>query len=174
MNCYIKAEYSGSSYLINLAKLTDERTHIKVDTGAVITIISLKALYPNVDDNTLKKYRETLLSKHRDKLLCPSPKSASGHDIECIPCIAKNVILHRTMIDEFYYYVALNVETEKLLLGDDFLSCCKFEHAIKSDIEIMEFDIERYKQKFNIRNNYLLTMSELNELCVGKETLYVE
>lgn len=63
-----------------------------------------------------------------------------------------DIRLSDVCIKEFYFYLALDVNRPVSLLGDDFISCCKFEHEIGSDIIIHRYDEDRAGDMFKSMN----------------------
>ncbi len=161
----IKVSHIKNSYVIITKNLVPDNrmAAMKFDTGASITIISLETLYPGLSEAELEVCRNNLREKFRDKMLNPAPKSASGHELECIPSYKENVIMSSEKIDKLFYYIALNVGTNKILLGDDFISCCEFSHDIDGDIIINYFDENRYKKKVNEKLH--MNVNEIMEIC---------
>lgn len=142
----IKVQHLNSSYKLQISNLIDkDNIWFKFDTGAINTVISLKALISTkkiqyVDKNSLKE---------RLRVGIPTKpfKSASGDDMIGYLCKATNVEIDNVVLNQFYYYLTLNTEYPIALLGDDFISCCNFTHSTHSDIIIKSFDSANYKIK---------------------------
>lgn len=58
----------------------------------------------------------------------------------------------------FYYYLIVDELCKSALIGDDFISCCRFRHSVNSDIEISDFDEKEY---INKHEKYALTGKEI-------------
>jgi len=58
----------------------------------------------------------------------------------------------------FYYYLIVDELCKSALIGDDFISCCRFEHSVNGDIEISNFDEKAY---INKHEKYALTGKEI-------------
>lgn len=160
----IKVHYGRSTYYTKLRNLTDNVIIIKFDTGAVNTVISLEALTnnKNIDKNKLIKQLENSKKSHIFK-------SASGNDMIGYLCNASNVKISGVNIKDFYYYLIVNTEQSLALLGDDFISCCSFNHSINSDIIINAFNDKLYKDKQ--LDTYIdeLELHELLSLCCASD-----
>lgn len=66
----------------------------------------------------------------------------------------------------FYYYLIVDDLCKSALIGDDFISCCKFGHLVNGDIEINGFDEKEYVSK---HEQYALTSKEILAALSQKE-----
>lgn len=62
-------------------------------------------------------------------------------------------MLYGTMLKRFYYYLILENSLDKALLGDDFISCCTFNHKTKRDIIITAIDMDLYSLSYSGKIN---------------------
>ena len=74
-------------------------------------------------------------------------ESASGDSIVGYPTTCRNVVIGGVQFRRFHYYLIPSFELRKFLLGKDFISCCKFEHAVDGDITVTEFSNGKYEQQ---------------------------
>lgn len=124
----------------------------KFDTGAVSTIVSLGAISKNTTftSDKIESLREKLKNKCSD---VKKFRSATGHTIEGFLTYQENVKLSNLNIPRFYYYLTLQNNIKKFLIGDDFIAFCKFNHDKKSDIIISEFYYDDYIENIETDNN---------------------
>lgn len=137
-----------SYYMIRLSGLNDDIITGKFDTGAVVTIITSKKL--GLTDEQVER-----LKIHFDKSGI-EPEifySATDGKMKGYLVKAENVMLYGTMLKRFYYYLILDNSLDKALLGDDFISCCTFNHQTKRDIIITAIDMELYSQSYSGKIN---------------------
>ena len=162
----IKAYHSRASYYLKLKNLNSYNNNIiaiKFDTGAVNTIISLEALCGSKACNKQKiiQYVQGCGNLHTKNF-----KSASGNNMTGVLCHAKNVKLSGCNIEDFYYYLIINVNESIALLGDDFISYCNFTHQVGKDIDIVGFDRENYRNKEDLKCIDTSTICEISNMCV--------
>lgn len=113
-------------YTVRLSGLNDNIITGKFDTGAVTTIITTKKL----------------------GILPKSFYSATDGEMKGYLVKAKDVMLYNTKLKSFYYYLILDNNLNKALLGDDFISCCTFHHQPKGDIVITAIDMDLYLSSY--------------------------
>lgn len=130
-------------YTVRLSGLNDNIITGKFDTGAVTTIITTKKL--GLADEQVES-----LKKHFNKLgiLPKSFYSATDGEMKGYLVKAKDVMLYNTKLKSFYYYLILDNNLNKALLGDDFISCCTFHHQPKGDIVITAIDMDLYLSSY--------------------------
>jgi len=150
----IKAHYRQSAYYFRLKKInpnTDDVIPLKFDTGAVNTVISLNTLLANkgidVESDEAKLLKENFRTSLRPDISKKIFYSASGNDMIGFLCHSKNVKLSGYEVKNFYYYMVYNIDKQIALLGDDFISCCHFNHESNSDIVITYFNSTLYESK---------------------------
>lgn len=131
----IKYNQKSACYIVELSGLGDRIVTGKFDTGAVATIITTKKL-------GLTDKQFDLLKKHFDTMveLPKSFHSATNGEMKGYLVRARNVMLYQTCLKDFYYYLVLDNNLNKALLGDDFISCCTFNHRPQGDIVITTID----------------------------------
>ncbi len=118
----------SGSYITTLEPVDKgwNRVLLKVDTGAVVTSITLGALFNlnelTEDEQNLLKDQILLLDYPQIPL-----RSASDNEMIGILCHVKNVIVAEQKFNDFYFYL-IPMFHEKALLGADFISCCEFVH----------------------------------------------
>ncbi|MBQ6735581.1 MAG: hypothetical protein IJR00_11830 [Lachnospiraceae bacterium] len=156
----IKAIENSGAYYMGLANLDDSGSVItmKFDTGAINTIISLNALVStNIDK---ERFLAEICNKTQKKLF----RSASGNEMQGFLICAKNVLLSGTPIEQFFYYLIVDIEENIGLIGNDFISKCRFHHEVDDDIEITFFHQKRYQDD----TKQAITNDEVNailQLC---------
>ena len=123
--------------------MNDDIISGKFDTGAVATIINSKKL--GLTDEQVERLKE-----HFEKSGIKPEKfySATDGKMYGYPVRAENVMLYSTVLKSFYYYLILDNSLDKALLGDDFISCCTFNHQPKRDIIITTIDMELYLSSY--------------------------
>lgn len=149
---YIKHAYYTPFYdaVANFSKVA------KLDTGAALSVLGAASVCSKIDvllfcDKVKQRAAELQVEQ---KYLT----AANGSQFEIIPCRLQNVYLDRTLIQEFKFGLYLNPNSNTFLLGDDFLSCCEFNHTIGGPIQITDFSVDRYKQK---NNNVAVNLSDI-------------
>lgn len=150
-----KVTYRESAYIMLAGNMhIDKSKYIpaKFDTGAISTIVSLGAISKNttLTSDKIESLREKLKRKCSD---VKEFRSASGHTIEGFLTYQDDVKLYNLNIPRFYYYLTLQNDIKKFLIGDDFISFCKFSHDKKSDIIISEFYYDDYIESIETDNN---------------------
>lgn len=137
-----------SYYTVRLSGLNDDIISGKFDTGAVATIITSKKL-------GLKDEQVEHLKEYFEKSGIEPEKfySATDGKMYGYPVQADNVMLYNTVLKRFYYYLILDNRLDKALLGDDFISCCTFNHQPKGDIIITTINMELYSSSYSGRVN---------------------
>jgi len=190
----IRDVYGRSAYhisMMNLTKAQDSVINIKFDTGACSTIISLNTLMDTDDENKLKRF---ILGIPKD-IPRKGFRSASGNTMYGILCEAKNVKLSGVTLEHFYYYLIIEYKdrdecknckySEKgnrrlALIGDDFISCCGFNHSKNSDIIINSFDKDIYEQNMRMELVHLkyqqsaLHADTIYNKVFGRDTMSVQ
>ena len=137
----IRVRYNekSSCFSVRLFGLGDKIIACKFDTGAVATIITTKRLgVSNEQLELLKNYYE------KTKIEPKKFYSATNGEMQGYPVMVANIKIGNVMIDKFYYYIVLSNDLDKALLGDDFISCCTFNHQSKNDILITTIDMDSY------------------------------
>lgn len=138
----IKFRYNKASrsYIVRLDMQKNDKDLVlmKFDTGASDTIITTGALgLDSIQADIL------LRSIQDGKLKGNEFSSASGDSFIGYPCYCDNLKIGDVQIKRFHYYIVFN-DKPKALLGDDFISCCTFNHGFKSDIVVTAFNSEEY------------------------------
>ena len=144
----IKAIYNNSAYYIPISNLRGNKKEylaIKFDTGAVNTVLSFSALVGNPKFLGISEDKFVEQLKNMRGITTKTFKAANGKTMIGYLCCAKDVIIGGCKFDKFFYYLICNIERNLALLGDDFISCCSFEHKVNSNIEITHFDTKHYK-----------------------------
>ena len=73
--------------------------------------------------------------------------SASSNSFLGYSCYFDGLKIGDIQIKRFYCYIAFN-DTSKALLGDDFISCCIFNHGFKNDIIVTAFNFDEYEKQY--------------------------
>lgn len=144
----IKAIYNNSAYYIPISNLRGNKKEylaIKFDTGAVNTVLSFSALVGNLKFLGISEDKFEEQIKKKVGIITKDFKAANGKTMLGYLCCSQDVIIDGYKFDKFYYYLIFNIERKLALLGDDFISCCNFEHKVNSNIEITHFDTNHYK-----------------------------
>lgn len=153
------AKYTGRAYILNVADIGNTKDNIIMlfDTGAMKTVIPLSLL---ADKSLNEEHRKTFKNKIKNKKISKETfRSVSGiDDIEGYLCKAENVIISGTPFKVFYYYLIVDDLCKSALIGDDFISCCKFMHSVNGDMEINGFDQKEY---INKHEKHSLTTKEI-------------
>ena len=155
----LKAIHQNGGYYFGTKNICNKDLTLvmKFDTGAVHTVISLEAL------TMLRVDKEKFVENIKNRTVHRKFKSASGNTMIGYLVLARDVLLSNTRVDEFYYYLIVNVEDSVGLLGDDFISKCTFHHNKDGDIEIEAFDNETYHNDMQCVSRQ--EVDELLELC---------
>lgn len=137
---YNKLTRSYRSF-VDLQKNDKDFVSMKFDTGASDTIITTGALgLDSIQADILLKSIQT------GKLTENKFTSASGDNFTGYPCYCDNLKIGDVQVGRFYYYIVFN-DKPKALLGDDFISCCTFNHGFKGDIVVTAFNFEEYERQ---------------------------
>ncbi len=132
-----------SYYTVRLSGLNDDIITGKFDTGAVATIITSKKL--GLSDEQVEHLKEYF---EKSGIVPEAFYSATNEKMGGYLVRAENVMLYSTILKDFYYYLILDNTLDKALLGDDFISCCTFNHQPKSDIIITTIDMNMYSASY--------------------------
>ena len=142
----INIRYAGkeSYYTVRLSGLNDDIITGKFDTGAVATIITSKKL--GLSDEQVERLREYFAKSgiEPENFYSATDGKMGGYLVK-----AENVMLYGTVLKKFYYYLILDNSLDKALLGDDFISCCTFNHQPKSDIIITAINMDMYASSYS-------------------------
>lgn len=132
-----------SYYTVRLSGLNDDIITGKFDTGAVATIITSKKL--GLSDDQVERLKEHFKTSgiEPENFYSATDGKMGGYLVK-----AENVMLYGTVLKSFYYYLILDNRLDKALLGDDFISCCTFNHKPKSDIIITTIDMDMYSSSY--------------------------
>ena len=133
----IVVKYHKGKYTLPVI-LEDKSILMKFDTGSQNTVISIKELYPSEKKEQLCKVCERLRKHKVQDFILANKDKISG-----IWCVAKNARIGDVEIPKLYFNLILDVEHPIALLGDDFISGCKFDHKPDGDVFISAFDHER-------------------------------
>ena len=139
-----KAFWRKSGFFVYLKDSSGEmKATLTFDTGAICSVLSIAAITDEPVD------KETLIKKLEDRAKQRRFVSASGTQMHGYLVRASNMSLSGYPIDEFYYYLIVDVDEMVALLGNDFISCCSFTHEEKGDIEVNSFDKTIYGQSYH-------------------------
>lgn len=114
----------------------------KLDTGAVKTLIYLRTFEDTICNKEFIKYFKNIAA--RQKIEDKEFTTANNVNVTAYPCSIDYIIMGDVMIKGFRFYLVIEPEANKVLIGDDFLSCCQFKHTIGGPIIIEQFDDSRY------------------------------
>lgn len=118
------------------------RTLAKFDSGAAISIIGLERLGRELQD---KSFLNFFIKYTQDNGIDKKVYTvANGQEIETYPCMIDKISLDGTDILNFRFGLVLTQKSNRFLLGDDFISCCAFQHTIGGSITITDFSQSRY------------------------------
>lgn len=163
------AKYTGKAYVLSASNISDNKDNIIMlfDTGAMKTVIPLNLL---TDKRLNENDRNLFKNRIRNNIPKETFRSVSGYAIEGYLCKAENVIISGSLFKVFYYYLIVDELCKSALIGDDFISCCKFEHLVNGNVEISGFDEKEYVGK---HEQYALTSEEilaaLSQDAISKE-----
>lgn len=152
------AKYTGKAYVLNISNINNTKDNIVMlfDTGAMKTVLPLSLLTEKSLD---EEDRNTFKSRIRNDVSKETFSSVSGiSNIEGYLCKAENIMISGMYFKTFYYYLIVDELCKSALIGDDFISCCRFEHSVNGDIEISNFDEKAY---INKHEKYALTGKEI-------------
>lgn len=141
---FFKANYRNGIYIVALKNLSSDSDLIVAafDTGAVNTVISLEEFMTDEID------KEHFVSELDRKTSSKIFRSASGNEMKGYPVCAEDVVIAGITIPKFYYYLIVDTDAAVGLVGNDFISKCKFWHNVDGDIEVAEFDFAGYDAEF--------------------------
>lgn len=159
----INVKHIGGKYLVLIKNLlhSDNKFYAgKFDTGAVHTIISAGCVYSkNYLINNRADIEKRLLDENVPTKIF---ESATGHKFTGYLTYQENINIGDMIIPKFFYYLNLEDDTNRILIGDDFIRFCDFNHKINSDIVITKLDTELYEDEFNYKDsNNILSCDEI-------------
>lgn len=144
----IKFSYGKATYYAGaINNRLGLRTLAKFDSGASVSIIGLARFDNRI--NNIRFIEEFEKYAQRHKVVEEEYTVANGEKIATYPCIMNLISVDGTVISNFMFRIILDGKANKFLIGDDFISCCKFNHEIGGAIEISEFSQSRYNLKHN-------------------------
>lgn len=152
------AKYTGKAYTLNISNINNAKDDIVMlfDTGAMKTVLPLSLL---TEKSLSEEDRKTFENRISNDITKEKFSSVSGiNNIVGYLCKAENVIISGMHFKTFYYYLIVDELCKSALIGDDFISCCRFRHSVNSDIEISDFDEKEY---INKHEKYALTGKEI-------------
>ena len=146
----IRARYNRKSsvYTVQMTQtnLGDaEFILLKFDTGAVVTIIGVRALFNAITEDQRGTLEQYFLEAGIE---AQEFYSATGHSMMGFPCAFNQIRLSGEMIEWFPFYLVLDTDRKVALIGNDFITHCKFHHDPNGDIEVESFDKEEIKTAF--------------------------
>lgn len=119
------------------------RTLAKFDSGAAISIIGLERFGRELQD---KLFVDFFINYTKDNSIDKKVYTAANEqEIETYPCMIDKISLNGTDIINFRFGLVLTQKSNRFLLGDDFISCCEFQHMIGGPILINNFSQSRYE-----------------------------
>ncbi len=144
----IKFSYGKATYYAGaINNSLGLRTLAKFDSGASVSIIGLARFDKRI--NNIRFMEEFVKYAQKHKVVKEEYTVANGQTIATYPCIMNSISVDGTIINNFMFRIILDGKVNKFLIGDDFISCCKFDHEIGGAIEISEFSQSRYDIKHN-------------------------
>lgn len=118
------------------------RTLAKFDSGAAISIIGIERFGIAYQE---RHFIEFFIKYMQDNDISKRIYSvANGQEIETYPCIMDKIYLDGTDIYNFRFGFVTSKRSNRFLIGDDFISCCDFSHAIGGSINIRNFSHSKY------------------------------
>ena len=149
---------------------------VKFDTGAAATVVGISKLYPEYDitvddEDEQRKINEELqrsvdskFSKlYSDENKISTFKSATNTPMKSILIKQPNVKIGCLEVPVFYYWLVLQVNVKRFLLGDDFINFCDYKHNHDDCIVISNFFYEDYIK--NVKKTVeAFTQDEISEL----------
>lgn len=121
----------------SIISLGDVTLSIDVDTGAPFSVISrefIKALF-NVDKVTLPDVEGTEFKSY-------------GSDV-CnvyLPVSFRNIEIADKKFDKLNFYTPRDLNTDRILLGWDFLNACSFSSSVDGDFNVTAFNVDTYNE----------------------------
>lgn len=115
---------------------------IKLDTGAVDTVVSLGAIDDDIssaDFATFKDYCEEHYGNVRKQFV-----SASGGSFYGYPISVSGAKIGGVELPTFVFYLVLENKRDIALLGFDFIDRCTFSHKAAGDMVLTEFNDDNY------------------------------
>ena len=150
----INVKHVGGKYLVLIKNLLHSDNKFfagKFDTGAVHTIISAGCVYSkNYLINNKYDIEKRLLDENVPIKIF---ESATGHKFTGYLTYQENINIGDMIIPKFFYYLNLDDDTNRILIGDDFIRFCDFNHKINSDIVITKLDTRLYEAEFNYKDS---------------------
>lgn len=120
------------------------RTLAKFDSGAAVSIIGIERFGIEFQE---QQFLDFFTRYARNNGIVKRVYSvANGQEIETYPCVMDRLSLDGTDIRNFRFGFVISRKSNRFLLGDDFISCCDFNHAIGSSINICKFSHSRYAE----------------------------
>ena len=133
---------------------------MKFDTGAVATVIGAGQLFEDYSEKNVSDFRVLF---EKAGIEPEDFESASGHELIGYPCAFSDVSLSGVEIPYLPFYLVVNTSRNVSLLGNDFISHCRFVHEPQGDIEIVEYDRLAVKRSFLDKNKRAFDMNELTK-----------
>lgn len=163
----IEAVYRSQGYYIDIENICRDKSDelsAKFDTGATATVFSFATVHPNIPEYAAKKIF-TQIENNPNSYAIKTFQSASGQDMTCVKCTGANVRIGGVSVNKFHYWLYLNNETTRALIGDDFIRFCTFSHAPLGNIVINAFDksgyLDFYEQKVGKHNDNALSEADI-------------
>lgn len=118
------------------------RTLAKFDSGAAISIIGIERFgIAFQEQQFIDFFIQYVQDKGIDKRIY---SVANGQEIETYPCIMDKISIDGTDIQNFQFGLVISQKSNRFLMGDDFISCCDFNHGIGGSIYISKFSYSKY------------------------------
>ena len=157
---FFSSKHRKNAYFLSLRDMgnSDNNVYARFDTGAINTVFSLDNI--TAGDVDAEKFEELIKKQSKEKMF----HSVTGDEIIGYPVVAENVYIAGSKFEKFFYYLVVNTKENIALIGDDFISKCKFYHEVNGDIVVDSFDYEQYENDFvdAMSEN---RVSELFDLC---------
>ncbi len=136
----VVAKREKSSYRVSV-DLDNRVFTIKFDPGATDTVISARVFSNSLTDQDLEsltKYCEEH-SNHNKEFI-----SATGDSFKGYLVTAHNVILGKSVMPDFRYYLIIKSKRDVALLGYDFIDNCRCSHDPGKNFYLTGFDVDSY------------------------------
>ena len=145
---YFRAVHKHNHYYVTCRDLCEKNnlTQFIFDTGAERTVISIEMICRGMSETVKRQFIDTLgSSKYSEKFSSVAKKS----DIVGIPYKFNDVKIGNMRLQQLLCYVIFKSNKSIALLGDDFVSCCKYNHNYSEDIIVDGFDFDTYNKSID-------------------------
>lgn len=166
MNISLRAKRSREGLYVLPVEIGGKVFDMKLDLGAGSTVISIDFFADGATDEQRQKAIQFIKGSNAKtgRFI-----GATGDEFQGYLVHAKDVSIGETKFPDFYYYVVLENKRIIALLGSDFLEHCEYQHKLKGEFEITEFDFDGYIADREDAINYEDIVEFIDEMISSEE-----